>query len=305
MKGEAYIGFSRIGNVVQQNISRSEHSLLDTCSSNVCLKSKKRFCSDFTEEQRQTIFDNFWNASWEEKETFVLGTALVTEVKRKTTEENTRRSKTYNYHLRYKDSLPIQVCKKMYLDTLCLKEWMVLNWVKKSEHGIPQQKQLISIEEPDTNNESPTQQRSVQSISRRLSYANKLDYLKNWFDSLPKLPSHYCRKRTERIYFEGPFKDVQAIYNLYTEKCISDKLAPFSKALFVKYKKENKFSIFKPRKDKCDMCASYEVGQVSENKMAVHIAHKDRARAEKEFDKQLSKENKYKVFSNCYHKNSH
>lgn len=157
MKGEAYIGFSRIGNVVQQNISRSEHSLLDTCSSNVCLKSKKRFCSDFTEEQRQTIFDNFWNASWEEKETFVLGTALVTEVKRKTTEENTRRSKTYNYHLRYKDSLPIQVCKKMYLDTLCLKEWMVLNWVKKSEHGIPQQKQLISIEEPDTNNESPTQ----------------------------------------------------------------------------------------------------------------------------------------------------
>lgn len=98
---------------------------------------------------------------------------------------------------------------------------------------------------------------------------------------------------------------MQAIYNLYTEKCISDKLAPFSKALFVKYKKENKFSIFKPRKDKCDMCASYEVGQVSENKMAVHIAHKDRARAEKEFDKQLSKENKYKVFSNCYHKNSH
>jgi len=42
---------------------------------------------------------------------------------------------------RYKDSLPIQVCKKMYLNTLCLKEWMVLNWVKKSEHGIPKQKQ--------------------------------------------------------------------------------------------------------------------------------------------------------------------
>jgi len=137
----------------------------------------------------------------------------------------------------------------MYLNTLCLKEWMVLNWVKKSEHGIPKQKQLISIEEPDTNNESPTQYRSVQSISRRLSYANKLDYLKNWFDSLPKLPSHYCRKRTERIYFEGPFKDVQAIYNLYTEKCISDKLAPFSKAFltnsYVIYREKNQ-SIFTP-----------------------------------------------------------
>lgn len=212
MKREAYIGFSRIRNVVQQDISRSERSLLDTCSSNVCLKSKNRFCSSFTDEQRPNIFDHFWNAWWEEKETFVLGTVLVTEVKRKTTVENTRRSKTYNYHLRYKDCLPIQVCKKMYLNTLCLKEWMVQNWVKKSEHGIPKQKQLISIEEPDSNNESITQYRSVQSISRKLSYANKLDYLKNWFDSLPKLPSHYCRKRTEQIYFERPFK-VQAIYN--------------------------------------------------------------------------------------------
>jgi len=232
MKGEAYIGFCRIGNVVQQNIFRSKRSLLDTCSSSVCLKSKNRFCSSFTEEQRQNIFDHFLNASREEKETFVLGTVLVTEVKRKTTEENTRRSKTYNYHLRYKDSLPVQVCKKMFLNTLCLKEWMVLNWVKKSEHGIPKQKQLISIEEPDKNNETTTQYRPVQSISIRLSYANKLDYLKNTFDSLPKLPFHYGRKRTERIYFEGPFKDVQAIYNLYTEICISDKLAPFSKAFF-------------------------------------------------------------------------
>jgi len=40
------------------------------------------------------------------------------------------------------------------------------------------------------------------------------------------------------------------------------------------------------------MCASYEVGQVSENKIAVHIAHKDRARTEKELDKQLAIENK-------------
>jgi len=39
---ETYIGFSRIGNVVQQNKSRSERSLLDTCSYTVCLKSKNQ-----------------------------------------------------------------------------------------------------------------------------------------------------------------------------------------------------------------------------------------------------------------------
>jgi len=51
------------------------------------------------------------------------------------------------------------------------------------------------------------------------------------------------------------------------------------------FKKENKYSIFKPKKDKCDMCASYEIGLVSENKNSVHIVHKDCGQAEKESKK--------------------
>lgn len=52
MKGEAYIGFSRTGNVVQQNISRSERSLLDTCSSNV------RFLERFMGRKRNICIRN-------------------------------------------------------------------------------------------------------------------------------------------------------------------------------------------------------------------------------------------------------
>lgn len=113
MKGETCIGFTHIEKVVQQDISRSKRSLLDTCSSNVCLKSKNRFCNYFTEIQRQNIFKHFWNSSWQEKETFVLGTVLVIEVKRKNTEKDTRRSKTYNYQLGYKDNLPLQLRKNL------------------------------------------------------------------------------------------------------------------------------------------------------------------------------------------------
>jgi len=61
------------------------------------------------------------------------------------------------------------------------------------------------------------------------------------------------------------------------------------------FKKENKYSIFKPRKDKCDMCALYEVGLVSENKNSVHIVHKDCGQAEKESEKQLAKVNRARV----------
>ncbi|KAL5246401.1 hypothetical protein ACI65C_013809 [Semiaphis heraclei] len=49
--------------------------------------------------------------------------------------------------------------------------------------------------------------------------------------------------------------------------------------------KENKVSIFKPRKDQCDLCSAYENFQVSEEEYAMHIALKNSAREEKQKDK--------------------
>lgn len=53
-----------------------------------------------------------------------------------------------------------------------------------------------------------------------------------------------------------------------------------------------KLSIYHPRKDKCDICTSFSIGEVDENYYADHIAHKDRAREEKEKDTKLAKEKK-------------
>lgn len=52
--------------------------------------------------------------------------------------------------------------------------------------------------------------------------------------------------------------------------------------------REKKLSIFVPRKDKCDLCSSYEMGNIDENVMAEHLAFKNRAREEKNLDKQLA-----------------
>lgn len=104
------------------------------------------------------------------------------------------------------------------------------------------------------------------------------------------MPSHYCRKNTERLYLEGPFKDIQDIYNVYKDKS-NDGLIPFSKIFFRNYMKDKKLSIFSPRKDQCDLCCAYQFGNISENKYAFHIASKNRARQEKEFDKTKAKLN--------------
>jgi len=52
-----------------------------------------------------------------------------------TTEEISWKNISYKYHLRFEQLEQQQVCKKMYLNTLGLKESMVHNWLKKSSHG--------------------------------------------------------------------------------------------------------------------------------------------------------------------------
>lgn len=66
---------------------------------------------------------------------------MVTKVisKSNTTEDkaNSRRSNTFEYNLKYKDLPALQVCKKMFLGSLGINEFMLHSWVNKSNHEIP------------------------------------------------------------------------------------------------------------------------------------------------------------------------
>lgn len=100
------------------------------------------------------------------------------------------------------------------------------------------------------------------------------------------MPSHYCRKRTKRLYLEGPFNNLNEVYNIYKQHCAENKILAFSKFYFTNYMKDNIFSIFIIKIDQCDICCGYETGQISEDDYAEHMALKNRARKEKKIDKQ-------------------
>lgn len=104
----------------------------------------------------------------------------------------------------------------MFLSTLGLKESMVLNWVKGSVRGLPK-------------NQSPKQRNinrnNTVSIPKS-SLDTRLNYIKEWFKNLPKMPSHYCRKRSEKLYLEGPFNNSHEVFIAYKKKSISDSLLP-------------------------------------------------------------------------------
>ena len=194
MKGASYMGYSRTTNenksVVLQNCSRAARQQNPTCKSVLCTRSRMRFCSDFSEKERNTMFTLFWDMTWDQKKIYVLG--LIEEVAKvaMTTHDKSRRSYTYIYYLLNDNGQRLQVCQKMFLGTLGLSEKMVREWRNKSE------KFLMQLN-PATASDKRKSSKSVTAITSKL----RLEQMKNYFKNFPKLESHYCRKDTKKEYF--------------------------------------------------------------------------------------------------------
>uniref|UniRef100_A0A1B6MG03 Uncharacterized protein n=1 Tax=Graphocephala atropunctata TaxID=36148 RepID=A0A1B6MG03_9HEMI len=117
-RGEKYLGWSRAKNSTgKRGTEREERKLGPTCTSQFCLKSKKRKCQDVAENSRKLMFTKFWETlSWDQKKIYVC--SLVK--KSHTTEsvgEESRRQFTLSYSLKTEDGHEYPVCKVMFLDT--------------------------------------------------------------------------------------------------------------------------------------------------------------------------------------------
>lgn len=107
---------------------------------------------------------------------------------------DSRRSSSLAYSLCLGDQI-FPVCKTMFLQTLGLKEWCVKSWVKKSQYGTLQ--------------ESSSRPRRAKAEN-----PNEL-FLRRFLQELPKLPSHYCRRDTKKMYLEGNFATYAELYEVY------------------------------------------------------------------------------------------
>lgn len=105
------------------------------------------------------------------------------------------------------------------------------------------------------------------------------------------MESHYCRATSQKKYLLAEWHSKQSLYEFYVQDwCKSMKKDALSIATFSKTFEEKNMALFHPKKDKCEKCVGYRVGQVSEDEFNSHIQKKTEARKEKEKDK---KEGKY------------
>lgn len=92
-------------------------------------------------------------------------------------------------------------------------------------------------------------------------------FMTEFLEKLPKLPSHYCRKSTSRLYFEPNVKSMSQLYNMYVIKCIEENKQQVSRKIFTDVYNNTKtnFSVYHPKKDQCDICCSYQTKNIREN----------------------------------------
>lgn len=110
-----------------------------------------------------------------------------------------------------------------------------------------------------------------------------------YLESLPKLESHYCRSSSSKLYLEPMFESMHALYGEYKNKCDTDKAA--SRKVFNEVFSEMNLSLFSPKKDQCDLCCGFEVGNVPLETYNQHQERKNAAREEKDRDKTSAMEN--------------
>ncbi|CAC5408107.1 unnamed protein product [Mytilus coruscus] len=108
--------------------------------------------------------------------------------------------------------------------------------------------------------------------------------LKNAY--LPKLPSHYCRASSSKVYLEPVIQSISDMHREYRKEAQKDDSPVIS--LFHNILEELNISLFQSRKDQCDTCCGYEAGNIDKVINDQHIVKKEAVRAEKNKDKEAA-----------------
>ncbi|XP_072382261.1 uncharacterized protein [Diabrotica undecimpunctata] len=266
MEGKPYLGFMKgqTGKYEQLKQKDARH-MQPTCDKEVCRKSKFRYCSEFSEDVRKRIFEHFWKITWEQRHAFVAAHVKhINKIKNTVHRDDSRRTKTLQYRLNNGQE-QLQVCRQMFLDTLGIKYRMVQYWVKQSSFEMPH---------APGGKRYKTDQKLLDNI----------DFLDNFLNALSKMPSHYARKCSSKLYLEPTFH-IMDVYKFYLSKCEQETVGCVSRTTFSAMIVKKNISILPTKKDQCNTCASYRSGNIMENIWQDHINKKDTARAAKDKDK--------------------
>lgn len=129
---------------------------------------------------------------------------------------------------------------------------------------------------------------SPEKMARVSVRTEEQDFLKTFLLDLPKVPSHYCRSSSSKMYLEPFFKSISHLHTQYKQSCADHNIQPLSRQVFTNTFNDLNLSLFHPKKDQCDTSCAFKARNIEAAVWEEHCVKKDDARAEKVKDKQLA-----------------
>ncbi|KAG7216492.1 hypothetical protein INR49_001978 [Caranx melampygus] len=229
MEGKPYISKRKKDGLT---VTKAQRTMGPGCTSSACKRASNRFCADFSEETRSELFTSFWQRmNWSQRRIYVAGLVDCDPVERtRAPWTQSRRSVSMRYHL-IADGDRKQVCKKMFLSTLGVGEWSVLNW---AQHASQQ---------------SDSGENTKKQTQRKSRKATEHVVLKEFLESLPKVPSYCCGTSISKLYLEPVFSNMSDVYRHYYNHCLEMKTSALSRQVFCAVFKKMDLGLFDPKKD--------------------------------------------------------
>ena len=279
MHGKSYKGVIRDETgKTKQTKDKNAKKIDPICNSNACRRSEKRKCHELKEEDRLELFNAFWQMDWGQKKTY-LSTLVECKIKERerirSKNEFSNRVYTFEYFLKMnkpppncEENIKLQVCLKTFSATFGIKPSTIHRWIKESRHGMVR---------------SPAEKKYESKINQ--SNKTKEDNSRKFLNELPKLPSHYCRKDSSKLYLENTIPNAAKLYDLFISWCEEQSVEIPSRWLLMQVFNELNLAFYIPKKDQCDVCCAFKTKNITEEEYLLHQSKKEKARNEKEKDK--------------------
>lgn len=280
-QGKEYKGRIVIDGKVMGIVSRPERTMKEV----TCKCTGKTFhCKTLTETERQKIFNDFWKLSWKERKIFIktMTDVNVTQRSRDRKIENlSRRKFSFKFHLYVNKSKKVRVCKKSLLATLGIGEWMVNNWLEGGGED------HVELTEEDETDERTENKRQSKKITKQEDLNERCNLLKEFLLALPNVESHYCRAGSQKLYLESCWTSKVQLFQFYTDNwCKEKNCKPLSSCTFHKTFEDLNLSLYRPKKDQCDVCRAHKLKHITDEEYDDHSKKKTAARQEKDKDKE-------------------
>lgn len=138
----------------------------------------------------------------------------------------------------------------------------------------------------NSNNVFTASRRSVNKNLPSTRYSKDRQELDNFLNSLPIMESHYCRATSQKKYLQPEWPTKMSLYQFYkNDWCKSRDVRSLSIAAFYNAFDAKNLALYIPKKDQCEKCSLFKVGNLPEVEYLEHQQKKEEARREKDKDK--------------------